>query len=220
MTLAIFSVWGAVASWASAQEGASLPAEGRKPLPGALQTLSVNGPRPGRYVCPVCDAGVHPGVLIFFKEPPDAGKPLGTILKQFDDVMVQHPAAEMTGCAICLDDGGYRAALATDSEATPVALDQAITRKEALATRLKEVAQTLELKKLTIGVGVPQETLKDFGIQPDAAVTVIVYDKQEVIGVFMSGTDTLDDKGLERVIRAAGAAAGASEQVLRPKRRR
>lgn len=190
--------------------------QGHPLLPGSFQTLAVNGPKAGRYECPVCDSGVNPGILIFFKDPQEGDKVLAPLLKRLDEVLGRRPGARMSGFAVCLSDGSYREALVSNSGG----LDQAISRKDALARRLKDLGQTLELKQMSFGLGMTPEAIKEYGLKPDAYATVVVYYKQEIVGTFTFGQEAPDEKELDRAVQAADAVSAEADRVGRPARRR
>jgi hypothetical protein len=194
---------------------------GGKPVPGSFQTLSVNGPRPQKYYCPVCESGLYPGVVVFFPKPEEASKPLPALLKQIDEVLARYPDARMNACAICLDDGGYRKALASDGE-TPdqKTLDAAITQKEGVEGRLKEEAQTLGLKKVAFAIGMDPAAQKEYEIAADAYATVIVYSRQHVLATFRFTDEKVDETEAAKLLKLIDTTAAASQKQAEPKRRK
>lgn len=190
-------------------------------LPGSFQTLSVSGPRPDHYYCPVCESGLNPGVLILFAKVEEASKPLPTLLKQIDEVLARYPEARMNACAICLDDGGYRHAVGTDTEPPELkTLDAALARKEGIQSRLKELTQALGLKNVVFGLGMDPEGLKEYHVAPDAYATVLVYNRQHVIGTFSFPQATLDDSRSVAALKLIDSTAAAAQKQAQPTHRK
>jgi len=157
--------------------------------PGPFQVLSVLHPdksQPGKYHAPVCEAGLNPLVLIFVNELAEAGKPqpLTTLLKGLDEAVARHTDVSLAACLISLNDGGYRDALEnkTDDLAT------AITTREAEEARLKQLAGTAGAKAVALSLDAKGGP-KGYQVNPDAAVTVLIFVKQKVQANYAFGKD-------------------------------
>ena len=185
-------------------------------LPGAFQVFSVTGPRAVRFSCPVCEYGVKPFVLVFIRDAknPDA---VGKLLQGLDALVDKHPDARLGACAIFLEDGSYRKALAPAGAADEKELAKAIDDREALESRLRDWAGSAgaKLKHVAIGLDSPGGPEK-YHLDAEAAATVLLCHKLKLAAepmVFKDVPGSWDD-----VLRQVDKLATRAEGPRRPKR--
>lgn len=205
----------ALATAALAADERSPSKPDRRELPGAFQTLRVTPPRADHYFCPVCETGLHPGVLVFFREAEGPGRPVGELLKRIDAVLEKHPGAEMTAAGVQLNDGGYRAAL----ESKPLALDAAINAKDNEAARLRDLAKAEGLKHIILGLGVDPADQKKYGLNADAYADVLVFNRLQVVASYpFAQAEQLTSAEIDKIAQAVEALADRTEKA-HPKRK-
>lgn len=194
-------------------------AQARPELPGAFQTLSATGPRPGDYICPVCDANLNPGVLVFFREIEDPDRPIPSLLKKLDPLVAKYPDAHLSIYGILLDDGGYRDALLAKADANGMGLDAALSRRDALAAKLRDLADPkgLGLQNVIFTLGMVPDSLQAYQINPSAYATVLLFTKHQRVAVSTFQPDQLTDQAAAQILQEVDKMATEAQKRTVPK---
>jgi hypothetical protein len=142
---------------------------------------AVTGPLMNRSVCYVCRNGDRPVTMVFIREfVPE----LPTLLKEIDEIIDQNRAVGLRGFAVLL----------TDEQRTAVSKLQTL----AFDTKLN-----LPLTIATIQADAPSNQ----NVHPEAAVTVVLYRRQQVVANFAFRANELDRKGIDAVLAQVRALA-------------
>lgn len=212
--LGIILTLAAVAAVAAAQEAKPLKA-GEK-IPGPFQTLIVTGDRAGNFHCPVCEYDLRPAVLVFVRDVDDAGPGLTEFLKKLDALIAKHPNARIGACAVFVNDGGYRQSIQNQidnaAKVTDLELTRAILAKEDKEAKIKDLAKKAGLKNITLGLGSAKELVK-YDLDKNAEVTVLVYDRQEVVGVEAFAKDKLTEQDAAKILKQVETVADKVEKA-------
>jgi hypothetical protein len=155
-----------------------------KELPGAFEAFCVSHPdaqRVGKFHSPVCEFGLNPAVLVFVNEAndPDSPPALGAFLKKLDEAVARHQDASMGGCAVFLNDGGYREALEHKTDD----LAKATEARQAEEAKLKDVAKKGDLKLVALSLDSPAGP-KGYVLDPKANLTVLLVVNQQLRSAF------------------------------------
>jgi hypothetical protein len=208
-----------VSLWAG---DAGKPLQADDEVPGNFQVLMVTGPRAGKFHCPVCEFDLNPGILVFIRELEDVSKPaVASLLKKLDAVITKHPLARLGGCAIVLDDGGYRQVLVAKLDDTSKVADLELTKvtaaKEEKEARLSGFAKKEELKNLTLALGSKGGPEK-YKLNPNADVTALIYNKLKIVGSYAFTKGELADKDVDKIVNQFDATAVDVVKALRRKK--
>jgi hypothetical protein len=197
-------------------EGGLQPGTKSKPtyIPSSFQLWMVTGPQAGRYHSPVCEHGLSPVALIFLQDFDPEDKELVSFLKKLDQLSAKHPDARFGVCAIVLNDGGFRAAL--EKEGGDFAKELAATAavKEELEKKMKAVAADEKLERVAFCL-VAKGGPKGFQLSDDAAVTVIFYNKHEVLNNF-TFKDKLKEEDVAKMTAEMEKVVLEVERLARP----
>jgi hypothetical protein len=204
----------------AAEDLRSGPAVGQE-LPGSFQVLAVTGPFAGHFHSPVCEFGLDPAILVFFREVPEAGKPLAKLLKGLDGLVGARSDASLRAAGLLLNDGGYKDALERKVDdklkVTALPLTKAIIAKDELAAQLGSLAQEAKTEHLELGLE-RAEGPKGYQINKDADVTVLAYQGLKVTLNRAFGKDQLTAEEADKVVKAIEATLPKAPR--RPARRR
>jgi hypothetical protein len=162
-------------------------------VPGPFQVLQVTGnkDRVGKFVCPVCEHGFGPAVLVFFREPGEANGPIASLFQKLDGFIESHPDLRLGVFGISLNDGGYQEALVgkiEDSKVAELALTKAILAKDEKARQLSALAEAAKLQHAVLALSTA-EGPKEYKINKDADVTILFYTKHQIQGSYAFGKD-------------------------------
>jgi hypothetical protein len=191
-------------------------------IPGPFQVLNVTGAkdRAGRFTCPVCEHGQGPVVLVFAREIPEAGKPLGALLQKIEEIVESHPDARMGAYGVFLDDAGYREALETkvdeSAKTADLALTKAINGKEERESKLKALATEAKLQNVVLTLAAT-DPAKDFKISKEADVTVLFYNKRKIVGSYAFAKDQLSPEEADKIGKQIEAGLGAGAKKAKKK---
>lgn len=141
-------------------------------LPGQFDPFNVTGPNAGEELCLYCKFGNDPSVMIFAKESNDA---LAKLMKSLDELNVKYKKADLGTCAIFCDKG------------------------TAQRPTLKALAAKQEYKEIILATldGAP----KEYAINADAQVTILIYDKLVVKANYALKNGELDDKTAAAIVK-------------------
>jgi hypothetical protein len=165
------------------------PAKGAA-LPGPFQAWTVNGTRPGKYHCPVCERGLLPGVLVLSKSIPAATDPLGQLLVGLEKLTVDRKDARVGASAIFL------------TLKDEIQLDEG---RAPLLDKLQALAKDASLAQVTLGLArqdAPEATA--YGMAGDEEVVVIYYDRLHVKDRF-AAAKALTEEEVAEVLKKAEA---------------
>lgn len=154
-------------------------------LPGAFHPYNVTGNFPDRPHCLVCEYGLLPVAMVFARELPAPDGPLVKLLQGLDNACVRSKGGELHAFAVFLND---------DS--------QDVDARRPLVKRLRDLAEAAKLQKLVLALDTA-EGPKDYKLNKEADVTVVIYAKQKVEANFAFRKDALSDEAIKNVVAAA-----------------
>lgn len=197
------------------------PLKAGDPLPGAFQVLMVTGDRAGNFHCPVCEFDLRPAVLVFVHDVDDINPTLEGFLKKLDALIAKHPKSRIGATVVFLNDGDYRKLLQNQinnsAKVAELELTKAILVKEEKEAKIKALAKAAKLQNVTLGLGSSEE-LKNYKLDDKAAVTVLFYDKQQVVSVASFPKDKLTDQDADKILKEVDQNATDFEKSLRARR--
>jgi hypothetical protein len=171
---------------------AAIPALAAEPLRSSIQPgeqitsifepFNVTGPFAGDRHCLVCENGANPVAMIFAREASD---PLSRLLAKLDAATAAHREQELGAFAVFL------------------------TEDEALAPRLKEIAQKQSLKHVILATDPPAGPA-GFQVAPEADVTVVLYRQFEVKANHAFRRGELNDAAIEKILADVPKIVGGS----------
>jgi hypothetical protein len=200
------------------------PPTGLKPqaelpnLPGPFEVYAVTGEHAGHFHSPVCAHGLHPLVLVFFRENTDInGTARDGLLKPLEKAIADHPLALAGGCAIVLNDRGYRNALENKTDD----LLRAMQERDTAAATLRNLANSMKLKHITVALdraGGPE----GYKIGDKANVTVLVCYRDKIAGryTFDHELTSRDEGALQKIVKQFEDITAKVQNDIRPPRRR
>lgn len=147
-------------------------------LPGPFRPYNVvNGKFEGKFHCLVCEHALKPGVLLFVKDPrlTNAADPLPALLEQLDKYITANPKSRLGAFAVFTYPDVPDAVTSDDA-------------REARAQSLRPLKPRLQQVVLAID---SQQSLAKAGydLDPQAAATVILYDKMKILNVYILKSD-------------------------------
>jgi len=173
-------------------------------LPGPFQALAVAGQGAGRFRCPVCDNGLRPSVLVFVRFPQTADAAIVPLLKGVDALVEANASERVRAFFVFLGDGGYKAALEAkideNSKVTDLNLTRAIITKDERVAALRALAKDAGIKHVDISLAAADGPLQ-YGVNRDAAVSVILYYKLKVVANYAYGAAQFTPTEAERIVR-------------------
>ena len=161
-----------VAGLAAAAELKSGPQPGEK-IPGPFSPLNINGDDAGEKRCLVCKNGTNPVVMIFARTADDATTQ--KLIKDVDAVTAKNAGCEMGSFVVfCTDD-------------------------DTTEKKLKALAEKEKYKKIILSVDNPAGP-KNYDLNKDADVTVVLYDKHVVKASHAFKKGELKDGDIEKIV--------------------
>jgi hypothetical protein len=153
---------------------ASGPPLGKRP--GPYSFLVATGAQRGQQTCYICEQheGNKPGAVVFARGLSD---PLGKLLTKLDAEALAHK------------ESGHKVWMTLLSEKADL---------DALA----KWAQKQGLKSAPVGAFEDADGPPAYKLHKDAEVTVILFTKQKTVATFAFRAGELDDKGIEKVLKA------------------
>jgi hypothetical protein len=174
-------------SWA-AEELKSGPQPGES-IPGPFHYFNVNGPHATHPHCLVCEFGLRPVVLVFWRENPAEKPQLMDLLQKLDEAVGRYKNAELRAGAIVL----------SDNFANEQTRKDLLQKLEASAKDLKHVLIAVD------GAAGPD----NYKISKDAEVTVLLYEKHKVLANFAFAKDKFTDNDVSTIMAAVKKMVGA-----------
>jgi hypothetical protein len=187
--LAVSLVWTASRGVLSAAEQLKSGPQPGDTIPGPFHYLNVNGPHAGNPHCLVCEFGLRPAVLVFARESPSDKAPLAVLLQKLDEAVDRYKNAELRAGVVVLNDDFTKAETRKD----------VVTKWESSAKDLKHVVIAVD----------GQAGPKEYKIDKDADVTVVLYNQHKVVANFASAKDKLTDKEVTAIMAAVSKMIGA-----------
>jgi hypothetical protein len=160
------------------------PQAGEK-LPGSFHPLNINGSHAGNEHCLVCEYGLDPVVLVFARDVP-SGSSL-TLLQKLEKALEDHQAASLKAFAVFLSPN----------------FDKEEERKD-LVQKLDSLTKGAEhpLKQLVLSADSASELEKQYKINKEAELTVLVYKQLKVVDNFAYAKDKLTEKDVDAILAA------------------
>jgi hypothetical protein len=169
------------AAFSAQDDTKSGPQVGQK-LPGPFEPFNATGPYTGRPHCLVCERGLHPTVLIFARDPGEPDGPVMKLIKAVDDAAVKHRASDLGGFAVFLSDDV-----------------QNVDSRRALVKRLQDLADAVKLQQVVLALD-RSAGPRDYNINKETDVTVLVYNKHTVAANRPFAKDALNDEAIKSVL--------------------
>jgi hypothetical protein len=156
-------------------------------IPGPFHYLNVNGPHAGNPHFLVCEFGLRPSVVVFTREIPADKSPVMDLIQKLDEAVDRQKNAELRAGVVILND----------------AFTKEQTRKEVVR-RLESSLRELKHVLVAVDGAAGPEPYK---LNPEAGVTVLLYNKQKVVASFVYPKDKFTDKD------AAGIMAAVTKMI-------
>jgi hypothetical protein len=172
---------------AAADELKSGPQVGET-IPGPFHYLNVNGAHAGNPHCLVCEFGLRPAVLVFARESPSDKSPLGALLQKLDQAVDRYKNAELRAGVVALHD----------DFAKPQTRVDLVRKWQAAAKDSKHVVVAVDA----------QAGPKEYKIDKDAEVTVLLYNRHKVVANVAFAKDKLLDKDVTAILSAVDKMIG------------
>jgi hypothetical protein len=180
--LTVSLVWTASCGVLSAAEQLKSGPQPGETIPGPFHYLNVNGAHAGNPHCLVCEFGLRPAALVFARESPADKSPLAVLLQKLDEAVERYKNAELRAGVVVLNDDFAKAE----------------TRKDLVR---KWETSAKDLKHVVIAVD-GQAGPKEYKIDKDADVTVVLYNQHKVVANFAFAKDKLTDKDVTAIMAA------------------
>jgi sulfur carrier protein ThiS len=158
-------------------------------IPGPFHYLNVNGAHAGNPHCLVCEFGLRPVVLVFARESPSDKSPLAVLLQKLDEAVERYKNAELRAGVVVLNDDFAKGE----------------TRKD-LVRKLETSAK--DLKHVVVAVD-SSAGPKEYAINKDAEVTVVLYNEHKVVANFAFAKDKLTEKDATAILSAVNKMIGS-----------
>lgn len=144
--------------------------------PGPYSFLVATGPQRGQQTCYICEQheGNKPAAVVFARSTSDS---LGKLLAKLDAAAI---AEKDSGCKVWMT----------------------LLAEKADLDALAKWAQKQGLKSAPVGAFEDADGPPSYKLHKDADVTVILFTKQKVVANFAFRTGELDDKAIEKVMKA------------------
>jgi len=169
-------------------------------IPGPFFPYNLNGPRETSYACPITAIEDNPCVLIFLKAGEEGADPVKKFLTELDASLNRHRRDNLRSFVTFIDPN-IKGPILTEDDA----------RNES-AKRLKEWIGSLMTKSIYFGLD-SQDGIKQWGVDPNAAMTVVLYKNYKIASVYSFPSADLTDAKLTGVLK------GLTEKNLVPVRR-
>lgn len=143
------------------------PASKGQPMPGPFQAWTVNGSRPGKYHCPVCERGLRPGVLVLSRSLPAPTDPLAQLLAGLEKLVADRKDARLGAAAIF-----------------PVLKDEIQLDEERAPVLEKAESLVKDAGLMAVAVGLARKDapeLAEYDIPADAFAVVLLFDRLTVV---------------------------------------
>jgi hypothetical protein len=144
--------------------------------PGPYSFLVATGPQRGQQTCYICEQHEDnkPAAVVFARTTSDS---LGKLLARLDAAALAHKA---TGCKVWMT----------------------LLAEKADLDALAKWAQAQGLKACPVGAFEDADGPPSYKLHKDADVTVLLFTKQRVVANFAFRAGELDDKAIEKVMKA------------------
>jgi len=160
-----------------------------KDLPGPFHPFNVTGKEAGNFHCVVCTNGLDPVVLVFVRNSEFSAE-LKTFLGKLNDAVGADAKARINAAAIFLFDDLKN--VVTDDNSRKKHAEQ-VEALSAAPAKLEHVVLALD----------SADGPKDYGISPDAKVTVLIASRLQVVAKFVYTDETSIDAAAAASIVAA-----------------
>jgi hypothetical protein len=151
-------------------------------IPGPFHCLNLNGAHAGNPHCLVCEYGLLPVVAVFARDTGETIPKLEDFLQKLDEAVGRHQAARLRGFAVFLSDD-----LAKETSRKDL-----LARLEAMAGKLKNVVVAVD------SAAGPDK----YNLNPQAAITIVLYHKHQVVGNFAFGKEKMTEKDGSAILTA------------------
>lgn len=200
--LAIVTILTALAVPVQAQDGGS----GLKPdsfLPGPFHSFVATGEHAGRLHCLVCANGLNPTVMIFTRDVPEAGKPMGELLKQIDAMIAKYPGVKT---------GAFVVVLSED-----VGDGEKYDKRTALAGKAADAAKALGLSRVVLALDTATGP-KTYNLDPANQDVIVFYHKHKVLANYTYGADKLPGGDVAKIVKEVEKTIAEIDRLVRPQR--
>ncbi len=166
-------------------------------LPGPLHPYNVTGPRKGKFHSLIADYGTNPVVMIMSRDL-EVGDPFKQLLQGLDQAIDKNPALRL-GCFVVFLDGNLNSVVEEDD------------KRDEAATKLEDQAKEAGLKNVVFTLD-SKDALKNYGLEDQAAVTVVLYRKYRIEQTFSLTKDQLTEAKVKEILAAVATKLGAKKK--------
>lgn len=178
---------------------AAAPPEGKKnaalragdDLPGPFHPYNVTGPHKKHYHSLISEHGLKPMVLIFHKNV-DVGDPLRNLLRKLDAAIEKTSSVPLGSFVVFLPD---------DLKEVAGRDDDSDDARDALAEKVKDVADALKLKHVVLCLDSKADVEK-YNLSDTNLVTVILCKKLKIAEIFALPKSDFTDKAVDKIMSA------------------
>lgn len=175
----------------------------------------------GRYHCLVCEYGLAPVALVFARDKDaEPNENLVLLLKKLEEAVTKDPDSALRSFAVMLSPHGRSsitaATLGDDAKVDDFAklteqpeeldklqqklVDRAVERAK-LQARLEKLVKDAGLKKVIVTY-YPEEGPKGYNISDKAEVTILLYNRHQVVANFACAPGQLTAQEVDRILQA------------------
>lgn len=167
-------------------------------LPGPFECYNVNGPAKGRHHCLVCKFALHPSMLIFVRELPDAkDEALSDLLKKLDETVTEFEERGFSvGVVYLSPDARDSTNNAGEVDAAKI-IEEAVNR-EKLTDRLKKRAEPL--KNVIVASYLPDGP-KGYNLNPKAEITALFYERMKIVKNFAFAPEKMQTEDVDALVK-------------------
>lgn len=169
-------------------------------IPGPFFPYNLTGNRETSYACPVTAFEDNPTVLVFVSMGEEGSDTVKKLLTELDAALVRYKRDNLRAFVTIVEPKIEGAIFQKDDE------------RNAAAEKLKGLIASLMLKSLNFGLDSAQG-LKDWGIAPEKAITIVLYQNYKVVQ-----TQTVAATELSEETVAAWMGQLVSKKMVQPRR--
>jgi hypothetical protein len=166
-------------------------------LPGTFHPYNVTGAHKGNFHCLISEHGLNPAVLIFCRDL-ELTPPAKDLLQKLDLAVEKNPKARLAVSVVFVPD-----------ELKDVVTDD--DKRQALATGIEDATKEAMLKNVVLALASKADVAK-YGLDDNAAFTIVVYNKLQVRAVEKLDKDQLTAEKVQAIQALMGEKLGATKK--------
>jgi hypothetical protein len=166
-----------------------------KNIPAPFAPFNVTGASRGQYHCLVSEYNADPVVLLFVRKLDDNAA-FRELLTQLDQAIERNARVRLRGFVVFLDDDLKDPLLDDD-------------KRDEYAQTLEKLAADLKLTKLILTIG-SQAKLAKYELDPNAALTAVLYRKHDIVAVHTATADKVNEALVKTITGQVSSLLGAT----------